>query len=136
MDSDSLNTILAQVDAVVRGSEEQTRALEMEPARSELFELFAQAHRAGFVSFDGEAPLSADELCRELGARWGLKSAAESSLRDQAALPAEQLARMRSLWSLLRMWMEWTYAWERWPQFHVVPSTEPPASRFSPGGGG
>jgi len=25
---------------------------------------------------------------------------------------------MRMLWSFLRMWMEWAYAWERWSEFH------------------
>ena len=28
------------------------------------------------------------------------------------------LQKMRSLWSIMRMWMEWTYAWQRWPEFH------------------
>ena len=24
----------------------------------------------------------------------------------------------RLLWSVMRMWMEWDYAWERWEEFH------------------
>jgi hypothetical protein len=43
---------------------------------------------------------------------------AQESVARQARLPPEQLAQMRALWSFLRMWMEWTYAWQRWREFH------------------
>ena len=34
----------------------------------------------------------------------------------------EQLAKVRLLWSFMRMWMEWTYAWKRWDEFHTQSS--------------
>ena len=39
-------------------------------------------------------------------------------MKKQAPLTGDQLAQMRSLWSVMRMWMEWTYAWDRWVEFH------------------
>ena len=39
---------------------------------------------------------------------------------------ADQLAKMRLLWSVMRMWMEWDYAWERWDEFHKGASGQPP----------
>jgi hypothetical protein len=47
-----------------------------------------------------------------------LDEAARHSVEAQEKLHPEHLARMRMLWSLMRMWMEWTYAWGRWPEFH------------------
>ena len=41
-------------------------------------------------------------------------------------MPADQLAKMRLLWSVMRMWMEWDYAWERWAEFHKTPTKEAP----------
>jgi len=113
------NSILEQVDAVLRNCEEAKRPLEVDPARSELFELFAAVEKAGGLMEDNPLDLAADGLCKALAERWGLKTATESWLRQNANLPPDQMARMRSLWSLLRMWMEWTYAWERWPDFHA-----------------
>ena len=34
---------------------------------------------------------------------------------------------MRLLWSVMRMWMEWTYAWQRWAEFHQEPKPDAPA---------
>lgn len=39
--------------------------------------------------------------------------AAREAQAMQTRLPAEQLERMRLLWSVMRMWMEWSYAWQR-----------------------
>ena len=47
-----------------------------------------------------------------------LADVAQASVSRQEKLPTESLGRMRMLWSFLRMWMEWGYAWERWPEFH------------------
>ena len=52
-----------------------------------------------------------------LAVKWGLRSAAQSSVRENAPLAPEHMARMRSLWSMMRMWMEWTYSWDRWEEF-------------------
>jgi len=110
--------IIGQVDAIVRGSEERSRPLEMDPARGELFELFVKADRAGLTRDESEPDLSADGLCAELSKLWGLKTAAQNSAQQQTQLSVEHLARMRSLWSVMRMWMEWTYAWQRYRDFH------------------
>ena len=76
------------------------------------------AFGAGYTSGEHEPDFSADGVCRELSLRWGLTMAAREAVAQQARLPADQLAKMRLLWSLLRMWMEWTYAWNRWDEFH------------------
>lgn len=65
-----------------------------------------------------EDDLTADGLCRSLAVRWNLADATRDSFTNQKKLSPEHLARMRLLWSVMRMWMEWTYAWERWPEFH------------------
>ncbi|HWL08597.1 MAG TPA: hypothetical protein VNQ76_09340 [Planctomicrobium sp.] len=116
--SDLSSQIINQVDAIIRASEEQSRPLEVDPARGELFDLFVQAHRAGLTGEESEPDLSADGLCAVLSERWGLKAAAQQSAQNQVQLSKEHTARMRSLWSVMRMWMEWTYAWQRWKEFH------------------
>ena len=110
--------ILNQVDTIVSEAESQTKPLEMEPYRGRIFELFVTANGAGCTVEDAEDDLTADGLCRQLAERWGLKQAAEQSFAQQANLPPAQLQKMRSLWSVMRMWMEWSYAWQRWPEFH------------------
>ncbi|HVJ88118.1 MAG TPA: hypothetical protein VM452_20810 [Caulifigura sp.] len=109
--------ITAQVEELILESERTQKPLEVDPYRSRLFELFVTAHGAGLVA---EGALTADGLCQTLATRWGLRTAAQSSVRDNARLPPEHMARMRSLWSMMRMWMEWTYAWQRWDEFHRV----------------
>lgn len=118
--------IINQIDAILRSCEESRRPLEVDPARGELFELFALADRSGALVEDSPNDLTAGVLCKALAERWGLKTATENWLHQNTSLGAEQLARMRSLWSLLRLWMEWTYAWQRWEEFHsgqTSPST-------------
>ena len=95
-----------------------TRPLELDPARKDLFQLFVESHRAGLVADDLEANLTADGLCAALSIRWGLKDAVQDTMKQQAPLSGDQLAQMRSLWSVMRMWMEWSYAWDRWVEFH------------------
>lgn len=114
-------TIVARVDQLVRQAEASARPLEIEPCRSQLFDAFVTAEAAGLVRDGAEPDLTSDGLCRRLADRWGLRSATEESVRSQSRLPPDQLARMRSLWSVMRMWMEWTYAWQRWPEFHQDP---------------
>lgn len=125
--------ILTSIDELIRDARAQTRPLEVEPFRSKLFDLFASATEAGLIAddsnvglFDGfdedanDVELSADNLCRLLARRWGLDMAAREAQALQTKLPAEQLEQMRLLWSVMRMWMEWTYAWRRWPDFHAT----------------
>ncbi|MBA3312415.1 MAG: hypothetical protein H0T47_03855 [Planctomycetaceae bacterium] len=111
-------TIVERVAAVLEDAERAIRPIEVDPYRARLFETFVTAEGAGFLADDAEFDLKADGLCRRLGERWGLADASRESAEKQQKLAPEHVAKMRLLWSLLRMWMEWTYAWERWPEFH------------------
>ncbi len=115
------NRIVDSVDQIVTEAERESRPLELNPARSELFALFADAEAAGCLKEDADVNLSAEALCSLLGERWGLKDAARESVEQESRLPGNHLSRMRSLWSLMRMWIEWTYAWQRWDEFHHSP---------------
>lgn len=111
--------IIRQVDDLIRDSVREGRPLEVDPARARLFELFVMADGAGYLAPDAAPDLTADAFCKLLAARWGLDAAAQQSVAQQSKIPPEHLAQMRGLWSFLRMWMEWTYAWERWREFHT-----------------
>ena len=130
-------TIVNGVEQVIDDAQEATKPLEVDPFRSRLFEFFVTADGAGLVgderssslqddsgSADGECDLSADGLCRSLARRWGLDMAARDSAAQQTKLPPDQLERMRLLWSVMRMWMEWNYAWCRWHEFHQPDSAD------------
>jgi len=119
---DALETLLMEARAA-------TQPLEVEPFRSRLFELFVTADGARLIEDDrhlsltkdddhDEVDLSADGICRSLARRWGLDMAARDSIASQSRLPPDQLEQMRLLWSVMRMWMEWSYAWQRWDEFH------------------
>ncbi len=117
-------SIVEQIDHVVREAEEAGKPLEIDPYRGRLFELFVMADAADLLkdAANENAPpkfdLTADGLCRALAERWNLADAARESFTSQTRLPPEHLARMRLLWSVMRLWMEWTYAWKRWAEFH------------------
>ena len=96
--------IVDRIESLLIDAEATTRPLEIDPYRDKLFELFVTAHAAGLVSEDADSDLTAD--------------VAQGSGSRQEKLPSESLGRMRMLWSFLRMWMEWAYAWERWSEFH------------------
>jgi hypothetical protein len=113
--------IIDSVDRIVTDAERESRPLELNPARTQLFALFAEAESAGCLEEDADIDLSADALCQLLGERWGLKDAARESVEQESKLPGSHLSRMRSLWTLMRMWIEWTYAWQRWDDFHSTP---------------
>ncbi|GAB4136502.1 MAG: hypothetical protein Tsb009_03590 [Planctomycetaceae bacterium] len=118
-DESLLGEIVAQVEKIMLEAEEKTKPVELDPYRGQLFELFVTAEGAGYLDEEnGEGDLSADALCRILAERWGLKDAAIASTQQQTKLPPEHLSKMRLLWSVMRMWMEWTYAWQRWPEFN------------------
>ena len=112
------NNIIDRVESLLLEAEQLTKPLELDPYRSQLFELFVTAEAAGFVQEDSEPDLSADAVARDVALRWKLAAATLESLQHQTKLAPEQLSRIRSLWSFMRMWMEWTYAWQRWPEFH------------------
>lgn len=106
--------VLASLDAILQSCEERHRPIQEEPSRGDLFDLFAAAAQRELV----DGPLSSDAICRQLASRWGLAGAVRSSVDQRTGIPPDQMARMRSLWGLIQMWMEWTYAWERWSDFH------------------
>ena len=123
--------IISGVETLLEDAQAATKPLEIDPYRSRLFELFVTADGAkligdertsqlttAVVSDEDETDLSADGLCRSLARRWGLDMAARDSAASQTKLPPEQLERMRLLWSIMRMWMEWNYSWCRWEEFH------------------
>jgi hypothetical protein len=116
--TDSLaDQIVDEIESLIRESTTATRPLELEPFRGRLFELFVMAEGAGCLREDAARDLSADGLCQELADRWGLQQATREAFADQSRLPPDQLQNMRSLWSVMRMWMEWDYAWSRWSEF-------------------
>lgn len=102
--------ILGEIDRLIQLAESQTRPLEVDPYHRELFQLFKLAYEAGLTSGEATPDLSADGICQQLAAMWGLTSAAQTWLTQAAQLPKSQLTRMRSLWSVMRMWMEWDFA--------------------------
>lgn len=110
--------LLDQIHTLLAEAEQAGKPLEVEPYRSRLFELFVAAEGAGLVGDEADPDLSADGICRDLADRWGLREATVDAFQGQQPMPADQLQKMRTLWSLMRMWMEWTYAWQRWPEFH------------------
>ena len=120
--------ILDRLEELILDAERKTKPLELDPYRSQLFELFVTAEGAGYTKEGSDPDLSADGLCRLLGARWGLASAAKEAISQQSRMAPEQLTKMRLLWSVMRMWMEWDYAWERWSEFHGHATGQPKSS--------
>ncbi|MFO1043508.1 MAG: hypothetical protein U0941_17115 [Planctomycetaceae bacterium] len=110
--------ILDRIEALILDAERSTKPLEIDPYRGQLFELFVTANGAGYTKEDADPDLSADGICRQLGIRWGLANAAKESVSQQTRIPPEHLSKMRLMWSVMRMWMEWDYAWQRWEEFH------------------
>lgn len=111
--------LLNRIDRLLLEGESAGLPLEVEPQRSALFDLFVTADAMGGLDADSELDLSSDGIARLLVDRWGLaRSVGPDALARPSALPAEQLKRMQTLWSFMRMWMEWTYAWSRWSEFH------------------
>lgn len=122
---DLAESLTARVRDVILEAEKLTRPLEIDPFRSRLFELFVTAEGAGFTAEGSEPDLSCDGLGRALALEWNLQSVAVQSVSSQTRIPPEHLAKLRLLWSLMRMWMEWTYAWERYAEFKFPPSAAP-----------
>jgi hypothetical protein len=109
-------------------AERQTKPLELEPYRGQLFELFVIADASGLMRDGSEPDLTPEGLSRELGSRWGLTAAAQSSQQQLNKMSPEHLSKMRLLWSFLRMWMEWQYAWNRFVEFHDSPAVPHPVA--------
>lgn len=110
--------VASRLQEVVDEAEANTKPLEMEPYRGRLFELFVLANGAGLTDEEVEPNLASDAVARILAERWGLRQEVNSSAAAERAISNDGVAKMRLLWSLLRMWMEWCYAWDRWQEFH------------------
>ena len=117
-------TILDGVTELCEQAEKSQQPLEVDPLRGHLFEYFVTAEAGGYLSESADFDLTADNLCRILGERWGVTEAARESTAKQEKMNEQSLAKMRLLWSLMRMWMEWTYAWSRWDEFHSARTGE------------
>lgn len=119
--------IIDRVETLIFEAEQEQKPLELDPFRGRLFELFVMAEATGFVleGDDNLPDLSCDGVGHELAQRWNLADAVRASVEQQARLEGEQLAKMRLMWSFMRMWMEWTYAWQRWEEFHSSESGGP-----------
>ncbi|MGQ0633288.1 MAG: hypothetical protein ACT4QC_01650 [Planctomycetaceae bacterium] len=110
--------LVDQVEDLLLAVERSGQPLEVDPHRSRLFELFVMADAGGFLAEEATHDLSCDGVGRELAARWDLARNITPDATNLGALPAGQLSKLRLLWAFMRMWMEWTYAWQRWDEFH------------------
>ncbi len=118
-----IRTVIDRLQLIIEQAEAETKPLEMDPFRSQLFELFVMADGAAMLDEALEPNLTSDSIAKILAERWQLRSAAVESMQQDSPLAQESLSRMRLLWSFLRMWMEWTYAWQRWREFHEGDAT-------------
>ncbi len=103
--------LIQQIEEVILAAEQAGAPLEVDPQRKALFELFVMADAAGGLEDGADPDLSSDHIARVLSERWNL---AKQVGPNNLAHP-----RVRILWSFMRMWMEWSYAWERWEEFHT-----------------
>jgi len=123
VDESLAGEILNRIESLVFEAEKSEKPLEIDPFHRQLFELFVTAEAAGYLGDDSQPDLTAEGVCRTLSLRWELSDATRDSLERQTKLSTEHLAKMRMLWSIMRMWMEWSYAWQHWPEFHRGEST-------------
>lgn len=115
--------LIDQIEDVLQSAAKQGQPIELDPHRARLFELFVMADATGFVQEGSEPDLSCDGVARDLAARWNLARNLGGGLSQPSSLPPDQLSRLRLLWSFMRMWMEWSYAWKRWDEFHGPSAT-------------
>ncbi len=110
--------LVSRIDDVLQGAAASGQPIELDPNRTRLFELFVMAEATGFLEEGAEHDLTCDGVARDLAARWNLSRELGGPPTSPSSLPPEHLSRLRLLWSFMRMWMEWTYAWQRWDEFH------------------
>lgn len=116
--------LVHQIDDLLQDAAGTGKPIEIDPHRTRLFEFFVLAEAAGFLEEGSAQDLSCDAIARELAARWDLAKNLGGGIPQPANLPPEQLGRLRLLWSFMRMWMEWSYAWQRWDEFHKQPAAQ------------
>lgn len=110
--------LIDKIDEIVQCAAASGQPLELDPQRAQLFEMFVMADAAGFLEEGAEQDLSCDGIARVLADRWDLARNLGGALPPPNTLEPTQLRSLRLLWSFMRMWMEWTYAWQRWNEFH------------------
>ncbi len=86
------------LDQSIRGS--GTRAIGQPPYRDDLFSLFSEAYRNGYMVRGSSYHLSADSLRAYIMARW------ENGTQEQRDKLTDEAC---------TMWQEWRYAWDRHP---------------------
>jgi hypothetical protein len=109
--------LIDRIEQLILQAEQEAVPLEVDPQRPRLFQMFAEAAAAGFLSDESPIDLSCDAIARHLADRWNLRDLGQA-VSQPTRLPPSQLKRLRVLWSFMRLWMEWTYAWQRWREFH------------------
>lgn len=109
--------LINRIEQLILQAERETVPLEVDPQRQRLFYMFAEAEAAGFLSDESPIDLTCDAMARHLAERWNLRDLGQA-ISQPTRLPPTQLNRLRVLWSFMRLWMEWTYAWQRWHEFH------------------
>jgi hypothetical protein len=120
--------LVDRIEELLQSAAASGQPIQIDPQRSRLFELFVMSEATGFLEEGGEEDLSCDGVARALADRWKLaRDLGRPELSQVASMPPEQLRRLRLLWSFMQMWMEWTYAWKRWDEFHnaASPSQSP-----------
>lgn len=124
--------LIERIDDVLQAAVASGQPLELDPQRAQLFELFVMCDAAGFLEPGAEQDLTCDGIARELAVRWDLARNLGGALPEPGSVEPAKLRPLRLLWSFMRMWMEWTYAWQRWEEFHQASSpTRSPAARKS-----
>lgn len=109
--------LVNRIEGIIKAAEEKTRPLEVEPYRGNLFEIFVLADGAGLLT-ETTPNLTTETMTKMLAGRWKLKEVVDLASQQKGPVSDENLRKMQLLWSVLRLWMEWTYAWSRWAEFH------------------
>jgi hypothetical protein len=109
--------LIDRIEQLILQAEQEAVPLEVDPQRPRLFQMFAEAEAAGFLADGSPIDLTCDAIARHLADRWNLRDLGQA-IAQPTRLPPTQLNRLRVLWSFMRLWMEWTYAWQRWHEFH------------------
>ena len=120
--------LIDRIEQLILQAERDTVPLEVDPQRPRLFQMFAEAEAAGFLTDESPIDLTCDAMARHLADRWNLRDLGQA-IAQPTRLPPTHLNRLRVLWSFMRLWMEWTYAWQRWHEFHSPGS---PAATSAP----
>ena len=110
--------IVSGVAELLATAEREGGPLELDPYRSKLFDLFVMSDATGFLEDGAEFDLTCDGVARELAVRWDLARRLASEGGQAKPPDPEQLKRLKLLRSFIGLWHEWTYAWQRWPEFH------------------